>query len=79
MMALCYIGGQKYDPTPYRIGAGFLYIVLGAGCIGMGNYLADRLGWNTFILENVGLILLILYIGLKEFSWKKGRPQMIEK
>ncbi len=79
MMALCYVGGQKYDPTPYRLGAGLMYIVLGAGCIGIGNYLASRLGWNAFVLENVGLLVLMIYIALSEFSWKRGRPQMIEK
>jgi hypothetical protein len=61
------------------LGEGILYSLLGAGCIWVGNFLGDGLGLNAFVLENVGLLVLILYIALKEFSWKKGRPQMIEK
>ncbi len=79
MMSLCYLGGQKYDPTPYRMGAGFVYILVGIGCIWVGPYLAKSLQWNAFLMENVGLMFLLAYIAMKEFSWKKGRPQMIEK
>ena len=79
MMILCYLGGQKYDPTPYRMGAGFVYILIGIGCIWVGQYLAVSLQWNAFLMENVGLMFLLAYIAVKEFSWKKGRPQMIEK
>ena len=79
MMILCYLGGQKYDPTPYRMGAGFVYILIGIGCIWVGQYLAVSLQWNSFLMENVGLMFLLAYIAVKEFSWKKGRPQMIEK
>jgi O-antigen/teichoic acid export membrane protein len=79
MMILCYLGGQKYDPTPYRMGAGFVYILVGIGCIWVGPYLAKSLQWNAFLMENVGLMFLLAYIAMKEFSWKKGRPQMIEK
>lgn len=79
MMSLCYLGGQKYDPTPYRMGAGFVYILVGIGCIWVGPYLAKSLQWNAFLMENVGLMFLLAYIAVKEFSWKKGRPQMIEK
>ncbi len=79
MMILCYLGGQKYDPTPYRMGAGLVYILVGIGCIWIGPYLAKSLQWNAFLMENVGLMFLLAYIAMKEFSWKKGRPQMIEK
>jgi len=72
MMILCYLGGQKFDPIPYRWKAGLFYIVLGYLCIVIGNKIQDYIDLPNIIRENIGVFILLLFIVVFEFSWKGG-------
>jgi O-antigen/teichoic acid export membrane protein len=72
MMILCYLGGQKFDPIPYRWKAGLFYIVLGYICIVIGNKIQDYIDLPNIIRENIGVFILLLFVVVFEFSWKGG-------
>lgn len=70
MMVLCYLGGQKFDPIPYRWKAGLFYIFLGYLCIEMGQKILVDLPIPNLLRENVGVFILLLFVLFSEFSWK---------
>jgi O-antigen/teichoic acid export membrane protein len=72
MMILCYLGGQKFDPIPYRWKAGLLYIVLGFLCIEIGNKIQVIVNIPNIIRENIGVLILLFFVLVFEFSWKGG-------
>ena len=72
MMILCYLGGQKFDPIPYRWKAGLFYIVLGFLCIEIGNKIQFIMDIPNIIRENIGVLILLLFVVVFEFSWKGG-------
>jgi hypothetical protein len=72
MMVLCYLGGQKFDPIPYRWKAGLFYIVFGYACIEVGHKIQMVLTIPNLIRENIGIFILLLFVLLFEFSWKDG-------
>ena len=72
MMILCYLGGQKFDPIPYRWKAGLFYIVLGFLCIEIGNKIQIIMDIPKIIRENIGVLILLLFVVVFEFSWKGG-------
>jgi len=78
MTILCYVGGQKYDPAPYRWISAIVYISLGILAIESGA-LFSRLQIPQIISQNVGFICILAYIILKEFSWKNGKPSLALK
>ena len=78
MTLLCYVGGQKYDPAPYRWMAAIVYISLGVIAIESGTVLS-RLEIPLLISQNIGFICILAYIFIKEFSWKNGRPSLALK
>ena len=72
MTLLCLISGQKYDPAPYRIAGGLLYILLGAGVILLPNYL--QISFLPKILnQNIGIVLFAGFVFLKEFNFSNGK------
>jgi O-antigen/teichoic acid export membrane protein len=78
MTLLCYVGGQKYDPAPYRWMAAIVYISLGVFAIASGALLA-RLEIPMIISQNIGFICILAYIFIQEFSWKNGKPSLALK
>lgn len=72
MMVLCYLGGQKFDPIPYRWKAGLFYIVLGFLCIEIGHKIQAVLTIPNIVRENIGVFILLLFILVFEFSWQGG-------
>ncbi|RXK50857.1 lipopolysaccharide biosynthesis protein [Aquirufa rosea] len=75
MTLMCYWGGQIYDPTPYRWKEMLLYLVLGALAIISGRLLVD-IRIPKLLSQNVGLLLLLLFMMLKELDWKGGKPSI---
>ena len=78
MTLLCYVGGQKFDPAPYRWMAAIVYISLGVIAIESGTILS-RLEIPLLISQNIGFICILAYIIFKEFSWKNGKPSIALK
>ncbi len=78
MAVLCYLGGQKYSPTPYRWKSDLFYILLGAVLIYGANALAQVSPLPTFINQNFAIIVLLGYLLVREFSWKTGKPKLID-
>ena len=78
MTLLCYAGGQKYDPAPYRWMAAIVYISLGVIAIKSGPILAS-IQIPLLISQNIGFICILAYIIFKEFSWKNGKPSIALK
>ena len=78
MTLLCYIGGQKYDPAPYRWMAAIVYISLGIVAIESGAFLS-RVEIPLIISQNIGFICILAYVFFKEFSWKNGKPSLTLK
>ena len=78
MTLLCYIGGQKYDPAPYRWMAAIVYISLGVLAIQSGAFFAS-VGLPPIISQNIGFICILAYIIFQEFSWKNGKPSLALK
>jgi O-antigen/teichoic acid export membrane protein len=72
MMILCYLGGQKFDPIPYRWKAGLFYIALGYFCIEIGQKIQGVLTIPNLIRENIGVLILLFFVLVFEFSWKGG-------
>jgi hypothetical protein len=72
MMVLCYLGGQKFDPIPYRWKAGLFYIGLGFLCIEMGQKIQVILTIPDIMRENIGVLILLLFVLVFEFSWRGG-------
>jgi hypothetical protein len=72
MMILCYLGGQKFDPIPYRWKAGLLYIFLGYLCIEVGHKIQVIMDLPNIIRENIGVLILLLFVVSFEFPWKGG-------
>jgi len=75
---LCYLGGQKYSPTPYRWKSDLFYILLGAVLIYGANALAQVSPLPTLINQNIAIIALLGYLLVREFSWKTGKPKLID-
>jgi O-antigen/teichoic acid export membrane protein len=73
MTVLSFIGGQKYAPAPYRWKSDLAYLVIGAFCIYVGG-----ISWISIplITANMGLIIVIVFIGLYEFNWVSGKPHL---
>lgn len=73
MTVLSFIGGQKYAPAPYRWKSDLGYLALGGFCIYVGG-----LDWMSIplITANMSLIIVIVFIGLYEFNWRAGKPQL---
>lgn len=72
MTALCYIGGQIYDPAPYRWKTAIGYLFLGFLAIELHQFLPkDNL--PTMISENLGGLLFVGIIIWREFNWEKGK------
>jgi O-antigen/teichoic acid export membrane protein len=78
MTLLCYVGGQKYDPAPYRWMAAIVYISLGVLAISSGALFA-KLEIPMIISQNIGFICILAYIFIQEFSWKNGKPSLALK
>jgi peptidoglycan biosynthesis protein MviN/MurJ (putative lipid II flippase) len=78
MTLLCYVGGQKFDPAPYRWMSAIAYIALGVLAIQSGSMLAS-LQIPLLISQNIGFICILAYIIFKEFSWKNGKPSIALK
>jgi O-antigen/teichoic acid export membrane protein len=78
MTLLCYVGGQKFDPAPYRWMAAIGYIALGVLAILSGSIFAS-LQIPLLISQNIGFICILAYIIVKEFSWKNGKPSLALK
>jgi O-antigen/teichoic acid export membrane protein len=78
MTLLCYVGGQKFDPAPYRWMAAIVYISLGVLAIQSGSILAN-LQIPLIISQNIGFICILAFIFFKEFSWKNGKPSLVLK
>jgi O-antigen/teichoic acid export membrane protein len=78
MAILCYVGGQKHDPAPYRWMAAIVYISLGVIAIESGAFLS-HLEIPLLISQNIGFICILAYIFIKEFSWKNGKPSLALK
>jgi len=78
MTVLCYLGGQKYSPTPYRWKSDLFYILLGSILIYGANTLSDIAVMPEFIAQNLGVIGLFAFVLGREFSWKTGKPKLIE-
>jgi peptidoglycan biosynthesis protein MviN/MurJ (putative lipid II flippase) len=72
MMLLCYVGGQKFDPIPYRWKAGLFYIVLGYLCIELGHKMGSAFTLPNLINENLGVLILLFFVMVSEFSWHGG-------
>jgi O-antigen/teichoic acid export membrane protein len=73
MTVLSFIGGQKYAPAPYRWKSDIGYLLLGGICIYLGG-----IHWLSIplITANMGLIIVLVSIGLVEFRWISGKPQL---
>jgi O-antigen/teichoic acid export membrane protein len=78
MATLCYLGGQKYSPTPYRWKSDLFYILLGSILIYGANTLSDIQVLPEFLAQNVAVIGLLAFVLGREFSWKTGKPKLIE-
>ena len=75
MTLMCYVGGQIYDPTPYRWKEALIYISLGALAIYSGNYLGQT-PIPMFFTQNAGLLVILAFLLGKEFQWKGWKPQI---
>jgi asparagine N-glycosylation enzyme membrane subunit Stt3 len=73
MTVLSFIGGQKYAPAPYRWKSDLGYLILGGISIFVGS-----LTWISIplVTANLGLIIVIVFIGLYEFRWQSGKPHL---
>ncbi len=78
MMILCYVGGQKFDPVPYRWKEGIMYILIGLLAIQLGQKIILYFSVPIFIANNIGFAFLLIYLIVREFSWKNGQFQMKE-
>jgi hypothetical protein len=78
MAGLCYLGGQKYSPTPYRWKSDLFYILLGAFLIYGANALTTVSPLPEFMNQNLALLCLLGYLLIREFSWKTGKPKLID-
>jgi hypothetical protein len=78
MAVLCYLGGQKYSPTPYRWKSDLFYILLGAVLIYGANALAKVSPLPMLINQNAAIVALLGYLLVREFSWKTGKPKLID-
>jgi O-antigen/teichoic acid export membrane protein len=79
MAGLCYLGGQKYSPTPYRWKSDLFYILLGGLLIYCGGELSKSSPLPEMITQNLALLILVIYLLFREFSWKTGKPKLIER
>jgi O-antigen/teichoic acid export membrane protein len=79
MAGLCYLGGQKYSPTPYRWKSDLFYILLGGLLIYGGGELSKSSPLPEMITQNLALLILVIYWLFREFSWKTGKPKFIER
>ena len=79
MMLLCYVGGQKFDPVPYRWKEGLAYLIVGFVAIQMGQKIIIYASLPKFIAQNIGFACLLIYLVVREFSWRDGRFQRKEK
>jgi hypothetical protein len=77
MAALCYIGGQMYDPAPYQWKKALSYLFLGFAAIQLKNYLPQ---WDIPLLfsENLGFLIFFLIILWSEFSFKNGKLALLK-
>jgi len=71
MTVLCLIGGQKYDPAPYKITSAILYILAGLLAIELPNYLPQFI--PQLVSQNLGIVFFLIFLILKEFSIQDGR------
>jgi O-antigen/teichoic acid export membrane protein len=78
MTLLCYVGGQIYDPAPYRWKDALAYLFLGFLAIELKSFIPEY-GIPTFIIENIGVLLFFTVVILKEFQWKNHKFQMKNK
>jgi O-antigen/teichoic acid export membrane protein len=78
MAGLCYLGGQKYSPTPYRWKSDLFYILLGAILIYGAKGLATISPLPELINQNFAVLFLLGYLLIREFSWKTGKPKLID-
>ncbi len=78
MTVLCYLGGQKYSPTPYRWKSDLFYILLGAILIYGANAFSNTGVIPEFLAQNLAVIGLMAFVLGREFSWKTGKPKLIE-
>lgn len=78
MAGLCYVGGQKYSPTPYRWKSDLFYILLGAILIYGANALTNISPLPEFMNQNFAVLCLLGYLLIREFSWKSGKPKLID-
>ncbi len=78
MTLLCYLGGQIYDPTPYKWKQALFYLLLGLFSIQLHHLIED---WKLpdLITENGGVLLFMLVLLFKEFQFKNGKFQLAEK
>lgn len=77
MASLCYLGGQKYSPTPYRWKSDLFYILLGGILIYAAQALSSSSPLPQLINQNTAIICLLIYLMVREFSWKSGKPKII--
>ncbi|MCZ2483590.1 oligosaccharide flippase family protein [Aquirufa nivalisilvae] len=75
MTLMCYVGGQIFDPTPYRWKEALIYIGMGALAIYSGNYLG-QIPIPMFFTQNAGLLVILAFLLGKEFQWKGWKPQI---
>jgi O-antigen/teichoic acid export membrane protein len=78
MAGLCYLGGQKYSPTPYHWKSDLFYILLGAILIYGANALTKVSPLPEFLNQNFAVLCLLGYLLFREFSWKTGKPKLID-
>jgi len=78
MTVLCYIGGQIYDPVPYKWKQAFLYLLLGFAAIQLNSLIVN---WKLpeLIKENLGGVIFMIVLFIKEFQFKNGKFQLAEK
>lgn len=78
MTILCYLGGQIYDPAPYKWKQALLYLLLGLAAIQFNSFIMH---WElpALIKENLGLMFFMIVLLIREFQFKNGKFQLAEK
>lgn len=72
MTFLCMFLGQKYDPAPYKIISGIIYICLGGLVILSPSFLnTDNI--PAFFTQNFGILLFGIFVILKELRITNGK------
>ncbi|MEY4275039.1 MAG: hypothetical protein RL638_1987, partial [Bacteroidota bacterium] len=65
-------------PTPYRWKSDLFYILLGAILIYGANAFSNTGVIPEFLAQNLAVISLMAFVLGREFSWKSGKPKLIE-